>query len=53
MTHTERQSGKRAGGFTLAEIIVAIFIIFLLMGIALVSYRVAEKNSIIEEKQEE
>ncbi len=45
MTHTERQSGKRAGGFTLAEIIVAIFIIFLLMGIALVSYRVAANQA--------
>ncbi|MCA9273840.1 MAG: hypothetical protein KDA31_12450 [Phycisphaerales bacterium] len=45
MTHTEKQSGRRAGGFTLAEIIVSIFIIFLLMGIALVSYRVAANQA--------
>jgi len=51
MTHTEKQSGKRAmtakraGGFTLAEIIVSIFIIFLLMGIGLVSYRVAANQA--------
>lgn len=51
MTHTEKQPGKRtmtakrAGGFTLAEIIVSIFIIFLLMGIGLVSYRVAANQA--------
>ncbi len=34
-----------ARGFTLAEIIVSIFIIFLLMGIALVSYRAAANQA--------
>lgn len=45
MRRTDNNSARAARGFTLAEIIVAIFIIFLLMGIALVSYRAAANQA--------
>lgn len=44
MTRTD-STARASRGFTLAEIIVSIFIIFLLMGIALVSYRVAANQA--------
>lgn len=45
MTRTKAQTGHALRGFTLAEILVSIFIIFLLMGIALVSYRAAANQA--------
>lgn len=45
MDRTHCNSGRAARAFTLAEIIVSIFIIFLLMGIALVSYRAATNQA--------
>ncbi len=45
MTRNQNRYGYSAKGFTLAEILVSIFIIFLLMGIALVSYRAAANQA--------